>query len=124
MDSAMSFTDVLATPVWLAANVFLGVGAWRVTQRLFPRDTLSNLLLHATILSYACVLVVGMALGAIGLLCKRPAEHVGRGRSVVHAGGGRLPDQAGFQRWGSSARSSSLLAPGSIAGRRVSASRR
>lgn len=68
MDSTMSLTDVLVAPIWAAANVFLGVGAWRVAQRLFPRDTLSNLLLHTTILSYACVLAVSMVLGAIGLL--------------------------------------------------------
>ena len=57
------------------------------------------------------------------LLRKRPAEHVGRNRRPREAIGGRENDQAGFQRWGSRARSSSSLAPGSIAGRRVSTSR-
>ncbi len=55
-------------------------------------------------------------------LCKRPAEHVGR--SPRRAGVAGRGDQAGCQRWGRRARRSSSLAPGSIAGRRVSTSRR
>ena len=54
---------------------------------------------------------------------KRPAEHIVRIRradEAWHAGNG----QAGRQRWGSRARRSSSLAPGSMAGRRVSTSRR
>jgi hypothetical protein len=54
---------------------------------------------------------------------KRPAEHVGGNREPREAVGGPENDQAGFQRWGSNARSSSSLAAGSMAGSRVSTSR-
>ncbi len=60
--------DTLMTCVWCGVNIELGVEAWRVARRFFPRDSAPQLLVHTIVISMSLIVALGTMLGALGLL--------------------------------------------------------
>ncbi len=64
----MSFYDFIVAPVWLAANILLVAAAWRLGRWMSGGERPLYLVLHAMVLSCACILLVSIFLGALGIL--------------------------------------------------------
>ncbi len=62
-------SDELVAPVWLFDTVILFRAAWMFARSLFPRDGMLLRVLHATLVSWACIVLAGIVLGACGCLC-------------------------------------------------------
>jgi hypothetical protein len=60
--------DALIAPIWLAVNAGLGLGAWRLSRRLFPSDSMMMVIVHSLVICYACITGAALALGATRLL--------------------------------------------------------
>ncbi len=60
--------DALVAPFWLATNLLLVGTAWKMARRLFPSDTLLQVVMHTIVLSSAIVVATATVVGGFGLL--------------------------------------------------------
>ncbi len=60
--------EALRIAGWLLANALLATACWRLSGRLFPRDTAAERGLHCLVLAWAGLVGALLALGSVGLL--------------------------------------------------------
>lgn len=60
--------DSAVAILWLAATALLGAAGWETAARLFPEDAVLTKLGHAIVLGWAHIVLMGILLGATGLL--------------------------------------------------------
>jgi hypothetical protein len=84
-----AFLDALVAPLWVGANLALGVASHRLACRLFPSDDLLTRVLHTLVVALAWVVALCLTLGALGLL---------RGWILLLLGGG-IPALALALKW-------------------------
>lgn len=64
----MSTPDLLMAPIWFAVNGLLFFSAWRIGRILFFHESRPCCVVHATVLSVACIVLVTITLGSAGFL--------------------------------------------------------
>jgi hypothetical protein len=60
--------DSLVAVFWWGATLLLIWSAWRWSQRLFPNESVTQTIIHTTVLCWAVIVVTSVVLGTVGFL--------------------------------------------------------